>query len=132
MQDQLWNVTHIQATGSAFAAIRSNGAVVTWGNAHFGGDSSHIQEKLKSVRQVPSTLHPKGSHPTPCNVLTYKPQTIKIRSPQPSNLTPYMRQVQCANYAFAAILEDGSVEAWGADELGGDCSSVTGPVLRNL
>ena len=35
---------HIQASALAFAAIRRDGTVVTWGTPHAGGDSSHVQE----------------------------------------------------------------------------------------
>ena len=37
VQDQLKNVQQIQASAGAFAAIRSDGSVVTWGNAEDGG-----------------------------------------------------------------------------------------------
>lgn len=37
---------HIQASSRAFAAIRSDGSVVTWGNPRYGGDSSKQQDQL--------------------------------------------------------------------------------------
>ena len=46
MQEQLRNVQHIQATDSAFAAILESGAVVTWGDPTYGGDSGQVQEQL--------------------------------------------------------------------------------------
>ena len=36
VQAQLWEVQHIQATRQAFAAIRSDHSVVTWGNEDYG------------------------------------------------------------------------------------------------
>ena len=42
----------IQACWRAFAAIKADGSVVTWGEASSGGDSSHVQEQLKDVQQV--------------------------------------------------------------------------------
>ena len=38
----------------AFAAILSDGSVVTWGHAGFGGESTSVQPKLKSVREIQS------------------------------------------------------------------------------
>ena len=35
-----------------------------------------------------------------------------------------MQQVQATDYAFAAILADGSAVAWGHPRCGGDCSAV--------
>ena len=56
MQYQLKNVQHIQATGGAFAAILSDGSVVTWGDAAFGGDSSAVRHQLKQVQQIQASL----------------------------------------------------------------------------
>ena len=42
-------VTDISATGSAFAAIRSDGSVITWGNTQDGGDSSGVASSLNEV-----------------------------------------------------------------------------------
>ena len=41
-QDQLRNVQQIQANDFAFAANLSDGSVVSWGRAAFGGDSSAV------------------------------------------------------------------------------------------
>ena len=46
----------IQTTRSvvigAFAAILGDGSVVTWGDAHHGGDSSAVQDQLRDVQQI--------------------------------------------------------------------------------
>lgn len=49
------DVQQIQASGHAFAAVLSDGSVVTWGDADFGGDSSQVQEQLKDVQQIQSS-----------------------------------------------------------------------------
>jgi hypothetical protein len=36
-----------------------------------------------------------------------------------------VQQIQATDYAFAAILADGSMVAWGDPDRGGDCSAVT-------
>ena len=55
VQDQLFDVHHIQATESAFAAIRGDGVVVCWGNPQDGGDCTDAQEKLIDVKHVQAT-----------------------------------------------------------------------------
>ena len=55
VQDQLFDVLHIQATESAFAAIRRDGAVVCWGNPQDGGDSAEVQDQLLDVKAVQAT-----------------------------------------------------------------------------
>ncbi|PNJ93340.1 hypothetical protein CEP14_13785, partial [Cylindrospermopsis raciborskii C04] len=49
-------VTQIFSTGSAFAALKSDGSVVTWGWSSDGGDSSSVSSRLTSgVTQIFST-----------------------------------------------------------------------------
>ena len=44
VRDELWDVRQIFSSQSAFAALRNDGRVVTWGLSQFGGDSSSVQE----------------------------------------------------------------------------------------
>ena len=50
-----FDVHHIQATESAFAAIRGDGVVVCWGNPQDGGDCTDVQEQLVDVKHVQAT-----------------------------------------------------------------------------
>ena len=50
------NRPRLYCTSSAFAAVLSNGRVVTWGNNLFGGDSGAVQDQLRDVRKIESTL----------------------------------------------------------------------------
>ena len=52
MQDQLKGVQLIQASHGAFAAILTDGSVVTWGRPGLGGDSRAVQDQLKGVQQI--------------------------------------------------------------------------------
>ncbi len=45
-------VVRVAATDSAFAAVRSDGTVITWGDAGAGGNSYKVQEQLKNVREM--------------------------------------------------------------------------------
>ena len=40
----------------AFAAVLGNGHVVTWGRAGYGGDSAAVQEQLRDVQHISSTV----------------------------------------------------------------------------
>ena len=47
----------LAATGGAFALwCHGDSAVVTWGNASCGGDSSAVRDQLRSVVQIQATL----------------------------------------------------------------------------
>jgi hypothetical protein len=53
------DVTQLFSTYGAFAALRADGSVVTWGDAGYGGDSSAVATKLDGtidVTQVFSTV----------------------------------------------------------------------------
>ena len=41
-----------QATADAFAALRADGRVVTWGDRAGGGDSSSVETQLREVRHI--------------------------------------------------------------------------------
>ena len=45
----------IFSTGYAFAALKEDGSVVTWGFANYGGDSSSVQSQLTNVVNIFST-----------------------------------------------------------------------------
>jgi len=50
------DVIRIYASACAFAALRNNGAIVTWGNAEYGGDSNSVQVQLQGeIAQISST-----------------------------------------------------------------------------
>ncbi len=47
VQADLQNVAKIQSNYEAFAALKRDGSVVTWGNPTYGGDSRRVQRKLR-------------------------------------------------------------------------------------
>ena len=60
VEHQLVSVRAIQASSGAFAAIKYDGSVVTWGYRIYGGDSSAVQENLIQVQEIQSTSALKG------------------------------------------------------------------------
>lgn len=55
VEDQLKDVERIVGNLGAFCAIRSDGSVVTWGEAQCGADSRAVEELLKDVKDVQGT-----------------------------------------------------------------------------
>lgn len=46
MQLELFAVQHVVATSRAFAALRSDGEVICWGDARYGGKKSALAIKF--------------------------------------------------------------------------------------
>ena len=59
----------IYSAQEAFALVKADGSVITWGNANGGGNSSAVQPQLKDVRSISSTCSAfaalKADIPTP-------------------------------------------------------------------
>ena len=53
--DAVVNLGKLAATDYAFAWHGHRGEVVTWGDPHSGGDSSQVQEQLRSVQHIQGT-----------------------------------------------------------------------------
>jgi len=49
------NVKSIYATAAAFAALKEDGTVVTWGSDARGGDSSSVKDQLQHVKSIYAT-----------------------------------------------------------------------------
>ena len=47
----------IQATFHAFAAVLTDGCVLTWGDPEDGGDCSTAKDQLRHVQHVRATYH---------------------------------------------------------------------------
>ena len=54
LSDVDYGVEQIYSNDSAFAALRSNGSVVTWGNSSNGGDSSSVALRLDGTTNIVS------------------------------------------------------------------------------
>ena len=93
------NVSSIYSNWGAFAALKNNGSVVTWGDIGFGGNSS-----------VANWLNSNGDW-----------SIAEVKSMAPS-LTSNVTTVFTNAYAFAALTENGSVVAWGDRESGGNAT----------
>ena len=125
MQEQLRNVQDIQATNLAFAGILDSGAVVTWGDQEYGGDSSQVQEQLRNVKGIQATAA--GAFAAILDsgaVVTWGVPDFGGDSSQVQEQLRNLQHIQATRDAFAAILDSGAVVTWGDPCYGGDSSQV--------
>ena len=114
----------------AFAALRADGSVVTWGDSNSGGNSSAVAAELNGtidVIQVFSSNLAFAALRADGSVVTWGDSNSGGNSSAVAaalNGTIDVVQVTSASGAFAALREDGSVITWGIPPIGGDSSAV--------
>jgi|688.fasta_scaffold01612_12 alpha-tubulin suppressor-like RCC1 family protein/pimeloyl-ACP methyl ester carboxylesterase len=110
----------------AFAALKSDGSVVTWGSSLFGGDSSGVASQLRSgVEQIFSNCYAFAALKSDGSVVTWGYSLYGgDSSAVSSQLSSNVKQVYSNEFAFAALKSDGSVVSWGDAQAGGDSSAV--------
>ena len=110
VQDQLAHVKEVFSSDYAFAALLSNGSVVTCGDREWGGDSSIVQDELRNVRTIARTTGSFAAIREDGCVLTCgKGDSSGVRD----QLGSGVREVVGSFGKFAAILAGGSVLEWG-------------------
>ncbi|WP_138679063.1 DUF4347 domain-containing protein, partial [Candidatus Accumulibacter phosphatis] len=120
----------------AFAALRADGSVVTWGNGGYGGDSSAVAAALDGtidVTQVFSTPSAFAALRVDGSLVTWGGYYGGDSSAVAAVLdgTIDVTQVFSTLHAFAALRADGSVVTWGYSSSGnwGEDSSVVAAAL---
>jgi len=132
--DMSVDVNTIVSTRRAFAVLRTDGSVVTWGNSDWGGNSSEVSSSLSS--DVESIVAAEGGAfaalKSDGSVVTWgNPDRGGDSSSVQANLTG-VTSIAATYGAFAAINSAGSAVAWGDAEIGGDLSSVASVVYRGV
>jgi hypothetical protein len=109
---------------SAFAALKSDGSVVTWGSSVDGGNSSGVASQLRSgVEQIFSTYSAFAALKSDGSVVTWgESSSGGDSSGVASQLRSGVEQIFSTYSAFAALKSDGSVVTWGTDWGGGNSS----------
>jgi alpha-tubulin suppressor-like RCC1 family protein len=105
----------ISSTNYAFAALRENGSVSTWGDSYSGGHSSHLSEKLsQGVRDIYSSLRAFAALKSDGSVVTWGDELYGGSSISVSQaLKSGVSKIFSTAGAFAALKIDGSVITWG-------------------
>ena len=112
--------------GQAFAAVKGDGSVVTWGDEESGGDFEEVKSELTGgVEHVVGTCLAFAAVKEDGSVVTwgfanYGGNSDAVRS----QLTSGVRHVVGSDTAFAAVKEDGSVVTWGVGGGGGNSDAV--------
>ncbi len=112
----------------AFAAIKADGTVVTWGNSDNGGDSSSVTTELINVQLISSSKAAFAALKTDGSVVTWGSSSAGGDSSEVASALDGSNPVTTlfsTETAFAAIRADGSVITWGASATGGDSSAVS-------
>ena len=104
--------TVARCKGGAFAAISETGAVVTWGCADYGGDSSQVQEQLRKVQCIQATTVAFAAILESGAVVTWGNAGWGGDSSQVQEQLKNVHCIQATGNGFAAILESGAVVTW--------------------
>jgi len=114
------------STRGAFAAMRSDGSVVTWGNPHFGGDSGDVQEQLVGgIQHIYATASAFAAVKTGGSAVTWgNPADGGDSGDVQEQLAGGIQHIYATRRAFAAVKTDGSVVTWGDPFFGGDTGGV--------
>ena len=100
---------------SAFAALKSDGSVVTWGSSFSGGDSSSVSEELRNVKQIFSSGSAFAALRRDGSVVTWGASFAGGDSSNVSgSLETGVENIFSSNAAFAALKDDGSLVIWGS------------------
>ena len=111
---------------SAFAAVKADGSVVTWGDSSYGGDSSTVASQLTGgVESIHSTESAFAALKTDGSVVTWGNSAWGGNSSTvAAQLTGGVEAIYANQRAFAAVKSDGSVVTWGSGTYGGNSSAV--------
>lgn len=121
----------------AFAALKTNGSVVTWGRFYQGGDSREVASQISSdVVDLFSCWKGFAALKKDGSVVSWggwKNEKLAILPEQvKSQLGSDIETVYSASKSMAALKTDGSVVTWGNKLTGGDSSNVSGKLSSNV
>ena len=100
----------LRGSSSAFAALRADGRVVSWGSVAAGGDCSSVQDRLQDVVALRASFLAFAAIRKDGQVVTWGEDGDSSAVQDQLN---QVREVRVSCRAFAAIKADGGVVAWG-------------------
>ncbi|CAE7814750.1 HERC2 [Symbiodinium sp. CCMP2592] len=113
--EDLVDICQIEATSSAFAARRSDGVVIPWGEATSGGDPGPLQGVLRRG----GFCDIQGSGKAFAAIHREDGSVVTWGSCEGGCGQRRVQSIAATSFSFAALLIDGSVEAWGNLRYGG-------------
>ena len=117
------DVKEIYSTDSAFAALKNDGTVVTWGNARRGGNPGDVSSLLANVAEIASTMESFAALTKDGMVISWG-EGLQYPYPNAPVYTDVEKLLANTAGAFAALKKDGSVVTWGNPVVGADSGSV--------
>ncbi len=109
-------VVEVSTTFNAFAALKLDGSVVTWGESDRGGDSTSVSSSLSSgVVEIFSTEWAFAALKSDGSVVTWGSNIDTFGGDISSNVV----EIYSTSGAFAGLKSDGSVVTWGSPAHGG-------------
>jgi len=126
-------VVDVSATRYAYAALKDDGSVVTWGSTTYGGNSSTVTDQLQSdVVKIYANMHAFAALKSNGGVVTWgHPSWGGNNSSVSENVSSDVVDLSFTNYAFAALKSDGSVHTWGSvPNAGNVADDLTGGVVK--
>ena len=148
-QSCVWPILGVHSCNKndgAFAAVRVDGSVVTWGTPGAGGDCSKVKAQLTvDVRSIYSTRGAFAALKADGSVVAWGDEDEGGDCSEVQHQLVDVRSIYSTTSAFAALKADGSVVAWGAGpntkdqyerpgfmDSGGDCSKVQDQVTVDV
>ena len=115
--------TEFFSTERAFAAVKPDGSVVTWGHSNYGADSSAVANELVcGVIHVFATKKAFAALKTDGSVVTWGDVAYGGDSRSVASELNNVRKIYSNSSAFAAVKNDGSLVVWGERTRGGEAA----------
>ena len=109
----------------AFAALKTDGSVISWGDSNSGGDNSSVTSELKDVNQIFSNQKAFAALKTDGSVISWGDSNSGgDQSSVALSLSNGVKRIFSTVSAFAALKNDGSIITWG-------CLLYTSPSPRD-
>ena len=124
------------STEKAFAAIRADGTVVTWGDPGYGGSSNSVSARLlrQSHVSIFSNERAFAALTTNGSVTVWGDQGYggSMTPAITAQLSADVVSIYSTQLAFAAVKRDGSVVAWGNQQYGGYTDTIQSLISSNV
>eukprot|EP01039_Chlorochromonas_danica_P009940 gene9940-biopygen4997 len=127
VSDSLHDVKMIVASEAAFAALRGNGYVVSWGNCYYGGCAPADLPRLSwlvSGSQVFVGVKAEGRG----QIVAWGKSDVGGVIPESVSTALYEEEVvyiECNRGSVSVLTSVGGLYCWGRSSYGGNCSSVS-------
>ena len=113
------------------AVLTSDGSVVAWGDANFGGDASAVDSQLVDAVGIASTQYAFAARLQGGGVVAWgDAKTGGYIPPAKQALLSDVVALYSNEVAFVALTSTGTVVTWGDDDAGGDSSGVDSELVN--